>query len=167
MAHPPRTLVRLQLTGATHKIEGEPGNHGEVLEQVRLVHSEEALELSGAIDGEQLQALRLRASRMDVTFLRRLLALPDALAGRATLEAQLDGTFEAPILQSELRLQGDSPPQLPFDQLQATLAYAQRQLQGDMRIQQNNRDVLALQLSLPIDLRLTALPWPQRFKVLA
>jgi hypothetical protein len=91
-------------------------------EQVQLVHADEALELSGAIEGEQFQDLHLRASQMDVTYLRRVLGLPDAVAGRATLEAQLEGTFEELILRSELNLQEGSSQQLPFERLQATHA---------------------------------------------
>jgi hypothetical protein len=78
------------------------------------------------------------------------------------LIAWLAGTFEDPILRSELRVREGAPQQLPFEQLQATLAYAQRQLQGNVQIQQMDRQVLALELRLPVELAFTALPWPQR-----
>ncbi|HXH14273.1 MAG TPA: translocation/assembly module TamB domain-containing protein [Alphaproteobacteria bacterium] len=133
-----------------------------VFEQVRLVHDDEAIELSGAIDGEQLQDLRLRAAQIDLTYLQGLLELPEAVGGRASLEARLEGTVEAPVLHSELELWEGSPQQLPVEQLQASMVYAQRRLQADVRIRQTNREVLALDLRLPVDLALTALPLPQR-----
>ena len=65
-------------------------------EQVRLVHADEALELSGAIEGEQLQDLRLRASQIDVTYLRRLLGLPDAVAGALPSKPSLTARSRIP-----------------------------------------------------------------------
>jgi autotransporter translocation and assembly factor TamB len=130
--------------------------------QLRLVHADEAIEVSGAVDGDRLQDIRLRVAQLDLTYLRRLMALPDAVGGRATLQVQLAGTLAAPLLQADLALQSKTPQDLPFEGLHTTLTYEQRQLQSAMRIQQASREVLALDLRLPIDMAFTAVPLEQR-----
>jgi autotransporter translocation and assembly factor TamB len=128
--------------------------------QFRLAHADESLEISGAIDGQQLQALRVEATQIDLTYLRHLLQLSDLVGGHATLHVQLDGTLGAPRVQGDMVL--DPEPQQPFTHLQSTLAYADKQFHSDLRLQQDNREVLTLHLRLPIDLALLALTLDQR-----
>ena len=132
------------------------------LTQLRLEHADEALELSGAFDGTRLQDVHLRATQIDVTFLQRLVPLPDFVQGRAALQVHLSGTLTAPVLALELTLRPEPQPQRPFDQLHATLDYAQQQLQSDVRVHQANREVLTMAARLPIDLALTPLELEQR-----
>jgi autotransporter translocation and assembly factor TamB len=130
--------------------------------QCKLVHANESLELAGTLDGERLQDVRFQASQIDLTALRRVVSLPEPLQGRVTLQVHLAGTLPEPVLQGELTLSPDLPSGRPRPHLHAALAYAHRQVQSQVRVQQANRDVLALQLRLPIDLALAALPLEQR-----
>ena len=49
-----------------------------------------------------------------------------------------------------------------FTQFYNTLAYAQHQLHSTGRLHQGTRETVALDVRLPIDLALTAMPLPQR-----
>jgi autotransporter translocation and assembly factor TamB len=129
---------------------------------LRLVHADESLEISGGIAGEQLQDIRVQASQIDLSIVQRLMAFPDPMRGRATLQVLLSGTLPAPLLHVELNLQPEGRQNLPFQGVQTTLAYAQQLLQGQVRIQQADRDVVAVDLRLPVDMALTAIPTDQR-----
>jgi autotransporter translocation and assembly factor TamB len=132
------------------------------LTQLHLAHADEALELTGAFDGIRFQDVHLRAVRIDATFLQRLVPLPDFVQGRAALQAHLSGTLTAPVLAMELTLQPEPQQQRPFDQLHATVVYAQQQLQSEVRARQANREVLTVDARLPLDLALTPLALEQR-----
>lgn len=88
--------------------------------------------------------------------------MPAMPGGRATLHMQLAGTLAEPVVQGELSLQPDSQQTLPFEELHTTLTYEQRRLQSAMRLQQAGREVLALDLRLPVDLAFAPLPLGQR-----
>src|SRR5262249_16392825 len=90
--------------------------------------------------------------------------LPEVVQGRATLQAHLTGTRVAPLLDMALTLRPEPRQRLPLDQLQVTLAYAQQQLQSEMRVHQTNREVLTVAARLPVDLALTALPLALRLR---
>jgi translocation and assembly module TamB len=132
--------------------------------QFHLVHNEESLVLSGAVHGDQLQDIHLRATQLDLSYWHQLLPLSDLMHGRLTLDAQLTGTRIEPDLQAALTLQSPAAPPLPFTQLHSRLVYAQRQLQSTWRVHQDNRDVLMLEARLPIDLALTDVPLAQRLR---
>ena len=138
------------------------------LVQLRLAHADEALELTGAFDGTRFQDVHLRAAQIDMTFWQRLLLaehlvpLPDLVQGRATLQAHLSGTLTTPVLAMEVTLRSELPQRRPFDQLHVTLAYAQQQLQSEVRVRQANREVVTVVARLPIDLALTPLDLEQR-----
>ena len=129
---------------------------------MRLAHAEESIEISGGLAGEQLQDIRVHASRIDLSLAQHLLKLPDPVRGRATLQVLLSGTLPAPLVHVDLRLQPDGRQELPFQGIQTSLAYAQQLLQGQVRIQQVDREVLTIDLHLPVDLALTAIPLDQR-----
>ena len=129
---------------------------------LRLVHAEESIEISGGIAGEQLQDIRVQASQIDLAIVQHLMTLPDPVRGRATLQVLLSGTLPAPLLQVDLSLQPEGRQDLPFQRIRTSLAYAQQLLQGQVRIQQADREVLAVDLHLPVDLALTAIPLDQR-----
>jgi predicted transcriptional regulator YdeE len=129
---------------------------------LHLAQADEALELSGAFDGTRFQDVHLRASQIDVTFLQRLVPLPDFVQGRATLQAHLSGTLTTPVLTIELTLRPEPQQPRPFEQLHATLVYDQQQLQSEVRVHQANREVLTVAARLPIDLALTPLDLEQR-----
>ncbi len=134
------------------------------IQQVHLAHADESIEASGSVDGDRLQNLRLRVSQIDLSYWRRLLKLPNMVAGRATLQFALAGTLAEPLVQGEISLEPESQQGLPFEQLHMTLTYEQRRLQSAMRLQQANREVLALDLRLPVDLAFAALPLGQRLQ---
>jgi autotransporter translocation and assembly factor TamB len=130
--------------------------------QLHLAQADEALELTGAFDGTRFQDVHLRASQIDVTFLQRLVPLPDFVQGRAALQAHLSGTLTTPVLAMELTLRPEPQQQRPFDQLHMTLVYAKQQMQTEVRVHQANREVLTVAARLPIDLTLTPLELEQR-----
>ena len=132
------------------------------LTRLRLAHADEALELSGAFDGARFQDVRLHAGQIDLTFLRRLVPLPDFVQGRAAWQVHLSGPLAAPVLALELTLWPAPQQPRPFDQLHMTLVYAQQQLQSEVRVRQANREVLTVETRLPIELALIPLALEQR-----
>src|SRR5262249_44029833 len=76
----------------------------------------------------------------------------------------LTGSRLAPLLDMALTLRPEPRQRLPLDQLQVTLAYAQQQLQSELRVHQANREVLTVAARLPVDLALTALPLESRWR---
>lgn len=130
--------------------------------QVHLVHAEESLKLSGAMQGDQLQDLRLDATQIDLSYWQRLLHLSEFMNGRVTLQAQLTGTRAEPDLKAELTLQQAAVQQLPYTRYHNTLVYAQRQLQSSGQLYQGDSEVMTLEARLPFDLALTDLPLGQR-----
>jgi translocation and assembly module TamB len=132
------------------------------LTRIHLVHDDESIELSGAVHGEELQDIQLHATQIDLSYLQQLFHLPDVIGGRATFQMQLAGTRAEPRFESELTMQQAVSQRLPFTQFYSTLAYAQRQLQSVGRLRQGTREIVALDVRLPIDLALTAMPLAQR-----
>jgi autotransporter translocation and assembly factor TamB len=132
------------------------------LTRIHLVHDNESIELSGAVHGEELQDIQLHATQIDLSYLQQLLHLPDVIGGRATFQMQLAGTRAEPRFESELTVQQAVSQRLPFTQFSNTLTYAQRQLQSIGRLHQGTREIVALDVRLPIDLALTAMPLAQR-----
>jgi autotransporter translocation and assembly factor TamB len=129
---------------------------------LRLVHAEESLEISGSMAGEQLQDIRVLASQIDLSIVPHLMAVPDSMHGRANLQILLAGTLPTPLLHIDLNLQPEGQQNLPFQSVQTSLAYAEQLLQGQVRIQQVDREVLAVDLHLPVNMALTAIPADQR-----
>jgi autotransporter translocation and assembly factor TamB len=132
------------------------------LTRIHLVHDDESIELSGAVYGEELQHIQLHATQLDLSYLQQLFHLPDVIGGRATFQMQLAGTRTEPRFESELTVQPAASQRLPFTQFYNTLAYAQRQLHSTGRLHQGTREIIALDVRLPIDLALTAMPLTQR-----
>ncbi|MCZ6873895.1 MAG: translocation/assembly module TamB domain-containing protein [bacterium] len=132
------------------------------IKQFRLVHGNESLQLSGALHAQHLQDLRLEAQQIDLSALRALVPLPEMIAGRATANVQVSGTLSAPLLRAEVSLQPGNRKDLPFKRLQATLAYAAKQLRGEVRISQSQGEILTAKLRLPVDMALVRLPLAQR-----
>lgn len=132
------------------------------IKQFHLAHGNETLQLSGALQAQHLQDLRLTASRVDLSALRTLFPLPDMLAGRATLNVQMSGTLSEPLLQVEAEVQSATAGDLPFERLHTTLAYAGKQLRSELSIRQAQREVVTVRLQLPVDMALNDLPLEKR-----
>src|SRR5262249_29767460 len=132
------------------------------LTRIHLVYADESIELSGAVHGEELQDIQLHATQIDLSYLQQLLHLPDVIGGRATFQMQLAGTRAEPRFESELTVQPAASQRLPFTQFYNMLTYTQRQLQSTGRLYQGSRESVALDVRLPIDLALTAMPLAQR-----
>ena len=84
------------------------------LRQIHLVHDDESIELSGAVQDEELQDIQLHATRVDLSYLRQLFHLPEVIGGRATFQAHLTGTRTEPRFEGELTLQPEASQRLPF-----------------------------------------------------
>ena len=151
--HPWRTVAPIEVSRAAQGLR---------LMQFHMAHADEALELSGAFDGQHFQDVHMRVAQLDLTFAQRLMPLPELVQGRATLHAHLTGTVAAPLLDMALTLRPEPRQHMPLDQIEATLAYAQQQLQSAVRVRQANREVLTVAARLPVDLALTALLPEQR-----
>lgn len=147
---------------ASAPIEVAVGATGIQILQFRLVHADEILEISGALRGEELQDLTLRAEQIDLSVLRQVAQLPPAVDGRATLHMRVSGTLPQPVLHTELRLAAAKPEQLGLTQARVRLDYQRKKLQAEAHLQQNDREALTLEVSLPIDLGLGDLPLAQR-----
>lgn len=131
-------------------------------ENIQLVHAEESLSLSGGMAGERLQDIQLRVSQLDLSYLQQLFQLPPALGGHANVQLQLAGTLAEPRLRSELALRAPTQSALPFESVRSTLVYAQKHLQGNFQIHQANREVLTLDMRLPLDMAFTGMALEQR-----
>jgi autotransporter translocation and assembly factor TamB len=132
------------------------------LTRIHLVYDNESIELSGAMHGEELQDIQLHATQIDLSYLQQLFHLPDVIGGRATFQMQLTGTRAEPRFESALTVQPATSQRLPFTQFSNTLTYEQRQLQSVGHLHQGTREIVALDVHLPIDLALTAMPLAQR-----
>lgn len=128
------------------------GAGGVDINQVQLVHDDEAITASGRLQGSNFDDLRVQAKNIDLDFLRTVLALPELVSGHASLEAALSGTMAAPMLKTDLHVDTPNRPSLPFENIRATVAYAQQQLNGQIRVQQQTRDVIDFNLNLPVDI---------------
>ena len=133
------------------------------IKHFRVEHADEALELSGALEGERLQDLRVAATRIDLTALRKHLQLPEPVGGRAGLSMHLTGTLAQPVLKGQLSLRSTAPNELPFERLVTTLLYNQEKtFRSRTQVRQGGRETLTLQLHLPVDMALTNLSLSQR-----
>lgn len=132
------------------------------LQSLHLAHADEAIELSGAFDGQRFHDVRLRGAQLDLTWLQRLLPLPDLAQGRATVQAHLTGTMAAPLFDVAFTLRPEPRQRSPFDHVYATLRYAEQQLHSEVRIRQAKREVVSATARLPLDLSLVALPLERR-----
>lgn len=148
----------------TTTLEATVGPDILLIKPARFTHGEESLMLSGGIEGPNIRDLRLQAQSIDITFLRTLFGLPEAIGGRATLQAHLHGTRDAPLFRSELVVDAEAQPLVPFERLHMTLGYAREQLQTAVRLRQDSRDVLRLEGHLPLRLPLTPLPLEERLR---
>ena len=148
-----QTAAPLQVVREAERLQFTP---------LRLVHAEESLEISGGIAGEQLQDIRLQASQIDLADVQRLMALPDPMSGRATLQVLLSGTLPAPLLQVDLTVQPEGRRNLPFQHVRTSLAYAQQLFQGQVRYPAGDHEILTVDLRLPVDMALTAMAPEQR-----
>ncbi|HEY7709691.1 MAG TPA: AsmA family protein, partial [Candidatus Entotheonella sp.] len=131
-------------------------------QQVYLTHADESIRLSGAIEGDVLQDVRLQAEQIELAYLQHFLPTTELLAGRANLDLQVAGVLAQPRVQGELDLHRESPQQLPFEQMRTTVAYHETRWQSTTTVRQSDREVMTLDLRLPIDLALTGLPVEQR-----
>jgi autotransporter translocation and assembly factor TamB len=131
-------------------------------QQVYVTHGDESIRLTGAIEGDVLQDVRLQAERIELSYWRRFLPPSELLAGRANLDLQVAGGLAQPRVQGELDLRRESPQQLPFEQVRTTVAYHETRWQSTTTVRQSDRDVMTLDLRLPIDLALTGVPVEQR-----
>ena len=132
------------------------------IKHFRLEHADEALELSGALDGERFEDLRIAATQIDLTALRKHLQLPELVGGRAGLSVHLTGTLAQPVLQGQLSLRPTAPNEFPFERLVTTLHYNEKTFRSQTQVRQGDRETLALRLHLPVDMALTNLSLSQR-----
>ncbi len=128
------------------------GAKGVDINHVQLVHNDESITVSGHLEGSNFDDLRFNAGNIDLDFLRTLLNLPELVSGQASLEATLSGTMEAPQLKTDLRVDAPNRSSLPFEDIRATVAYTQQQLNSQIRVRQQTRDIIDLTLNLPVNI---------------
>jgi autotransporter translocation and assembly factor TamB len=119
------------------------------LNHVHLSHDNESITASGQIKGSDFDNLRVNASHIDLDFIRTLLTLPELVSGRASLAATLTGTMEEPQFKASLQVDAPDRPSLPFSGIDANLDYTQPQLNGQVQVQQQERDIIDLNMNLP------------------
>ena len=132
------------------------------IKSFRLACGEESISLSGELAKETFRNVRLEASSIDLAYLRTKLSLPAPVAGRVSLVGQASGTLTAPRLQADLHITPPAERELPFDRLQATARYRRGRLSGQVAARHDDRDVLRVDLDVPLDLALAAIPLPER-----
>ena len=127
------------------------------INHVHLAHAEESITASGRLAGSTFDNVRVKASNIDLDFLRTMLALPDLVSGQASLDTTLSGTMDTPQFQTDLQVHVPNRPSLPFEALHLTLDYTQPQLNGQLRVRQQERHVMELNLHLPAHIALNNL----------
>ena len=132
------------------------------IKSFRLACGEESISLSGEMEKETFRNVRLEASSIDLTYLQARLGLPAPVAGRVSLVGQASGTLTAPRLQADLHITPPAEQELPFDRLQATARYRRGRLNGQVAARHDDRDVMRVDLDVPLDLELAAIPLPER-----
>jgi autotransporter translocation and assembly factor TamB len=133
------------------------------LNAFRLAHADESIEISGGIHDQQLQDLQLQVAKLDLDFLKRIFSLPAGVGGRANVQALLKGTRDAPVFDGQLTIHHNSSPKtFPFEQARLNLQYARQKLQSKWDVFQNEREVLAGNLQLPVHFALLSMPLEQR-----
>ena len=132
------------------------------IKSFRLACGEESISLSGELAKETFRNVRLEASSIDLTYLQTRLGLPAPIAGRVSLVGQASGTLTAPRLQADLHVTPPAEQELPFDRLQATARYRRGRLSGQVAARHDDRDVMRVDLDVPLDLALAAVPLPER-----
>ncbi len=128
------------------------GADGVNIRRVQLIHEDESITASGRLEGSTFDDFRLTAKNIDLDFLRTILALPELVSGQASLETALSGTMETPQLKTALHIAAPDRPSLPFEDIRATVDYAQQQLKGLIHVRQQTRDVIDLNLDLPVNI---------------
>ena len=88
--------------------------------------------------------------------------LPSSRARKQQRWVKLTGTLAEPRFESALTVQPAASQRLPFTRFHTTLGYAQHQLQSAGRLYQGSREIVALDVRLPINLALTDIPLGQR-----
>ena len=126
--------------------------NGVNINRVLLTHDDESITASGRVDGSNFDNLRVHASHIDLDFIRSILALPELVSGRASLDAMLSGTMEDPQLRTDLQVRAPDRPSWPFEHIHVTLDYTQPELNGQIHVRQQERDVIDLNVHLPAHL---------------
>lgn len=151
--HTWRAMTPLQATRSAAKTRLEP---------FRLAHARESIEIAGALIGDKLEDVRLRATDLDLNFVQGVFSLPPVVAGRASWQANLSGHLTSPILESTLTLRSTGEKALPLERASAIVRYENNQLETALSIIQEGRKTVRLQSTLPIELGLVAMPIERR-----
>ncbi len=151
--------IRLQdrLWSAPQPLDVVLAANGININRVHLTHDDESITASGRLDGDNFDNLRVNASNIDLDFLRTLLALPELVSGQASLDATLSGTMENPQFKTDLQIHAPNRPSLPFEDLRVTLDYTHPELDGQIHVSQQERDIIGLNLHLPVKIALNDL----------
>ena len=148
-----RAVSPLELTLGANRFRFEP---------FRLVHAEESIEISGGVHDQQLQDLQLQVEKIDLDFLKRMFPLPEGVGGRASLQALLHGTRDAPVFDGHVAIHTPSQQAFPFEHAHLSLQYAQQRFQSNLKLFQHEQKVLAWDLQLPVQFALLSMPLEQR-----
>ncbi len=151
--HSWHAMTPLQATRAAEKTRLKP---------FRLTHDRESIEVAGALVGDALENVRLRATEIDLNFLQRVFSLPPIVAGRASWEADVSGSLSAPTLKSRLTMRSSDKEAPPLEGAKVALSYENGQLDSALSVIQKGRQTVTLHCALPIDLGLVAKPIEQR-----
>lgn len=127
-----------------------------------LTHADERFELGGTVDSAAQQDVRAQLTQLDLTLWQRLVGLPEWVQGRASLRAHLTGTAAAPRVEVNLTVRPETPRSAPFEQIRATFVYAEQQLRGDLQVSQAKRELLTIEVHLPVNLAFTSVSLRQR-----
>jgi len=131
--------------------------NGVHINHLHLAHNDESITASGRLEGANFDNLRVNASNIDLDFLRTMLSLPELVSGQASLDATLSGTMADPQFNTDLQVRAPNRPSLPFEGIRVTLDYTQPQLNGQIHVSQQERDIIDLNLHLPAQIALNDL----------
>jgi translocation and assembly module TamB len=94
----------------------------------------------------------LTVERLELARVAHLLQLPDRLEGMVDVDLEMLGTAEDPEFTGRLAAEGFSFRDFSLHQLRSELTYAGRRLSGNAEISHDDREILALEGTIPADL---------------
>jgi TamB, inner membrane protein subunit of TAM complex len=90
--------------------------------------------------------------RLELARVAHLFQLPDRLEGVVDLELQMRGTAQEPELEGTASAEVFRFRDFAIDKLRSDFTYAGRRLSGSAQVRQNDREILALDGTIPADL---------------
>jgi autotransporter translocation and assembly factor TamB len=116
------------------------------------------IEADGVIPSEGAADFTLSVRDLDLERLVALLQLDLDLAGRVELDTRITGTARAPVIQAAVATRGLRWQAVPLEEMDGTLAYADRRVDLQVQAREEGETVLEATMRIPADLSFREVP---------